>query len=136
MRRQMVLVRAEVKLKGARSSYSSTVLADSGARMSLIDKDLAERLGVRYTGREIDFVSISGHTVKGLEAIVPELEVEGEVLKYEPVAIAEIPKAVRKALSDSELDENVIVGVLTLERANLIPDTTTGRLRKVGSFIL
>jgi len=33
--------------------------------------------------------------VKALEAIVPVLEVEGEVLKYEAVAVAEIPESVK-----------------------------------------
>jgi len=120
---------------GAKESYSSTVLVDSGARMSLLDKHLAEKMGVEYTGREINFLSISGHTVKGLEAIIPKIEVEGEALKYEPVAVAEIPKGVKEALRTSKLDENLIIGILTLERANMITDTTTGKLRRVESFI-
>ena len=49
----MVLVKAKVKLKGLRESYLSTVLVDSGARMTLVDRVLADRLGVEYTGREI-----------------------------------------------------------------------------------
>ena len=131
-----MLVKAKVRLLGVKDSYSSIVLIDSGARMSLLDKALAEKLGVEYTGREIGFISISGHTVKGLEAILSQIDVEGEVLKYEPVAVAEIPKTVKEALRKSELDENVIIGILTLERANMIPDTTTGTLKKVESFIL
>jgi len=131
-----MLVTAKVRLVGSKGSYSSTALADSGARMSLADKSLAERIGVEYTGREINFVSVSGHTVKASEAIVSELELEGEVLKYEPIAVAEIPKLVKETLLKNELDENMLIGVLTLERANTIPDTTTGKLRKVESFIL
>lgn len=73
--------------------------------------------------------------MKGLEAIVPKIDVGGEALKYEPVAVAEIPKSVKEALRKSELDENVVIGILTLERANMIPDTTTGTLRRVESFI-
>ena len=111
----MSAVKARVRLRGTKTGYSSdAVLADSGARMSLIDSSIAERIGVEYTGREINFVSISGHTVKALEAVVVELEVESEILKYEAIA----------------------VGVLTLERANMIPDTTTGKLKKVESFIV
>jgi hypothetical protein len=30
----------------------------------------------------------------------------------------------------------LIIDPLTVERANLLPDTTTGKLRKVESFIL
>jgi len=130
-----MLVKARVRLLGVKDSYSSTVLIDSGARMSLLDKILAEKLGVEYTGREINFVSISGHAVRGLEAILPQINVEGEVLKYEPMVVAEIPKTFKEALRKSDLDENMIIGVLTLERANMIPDTTTGTLKKIESFI-
>lgn len=133
--KHLVLVKAKVRLLGVKDSYSSTVLADTGARMSLVDRLLAERLRVEYTGREINFVSISGHTVKALEAVVSELEVEGEVLKYEAIAVADIPKNVKETLNENGLDENVIIGVLTLERANMVPDTTTGKLKKVESFI-
>jgi predicted aspartyl protease len=132
----MVLVRARVRLTGTKASYSAnTVLADSGARMSLVDRLLAERVGVQHTGREISFTSISGHAVKAFEAVVPELEVEGEILRYEAVSVAEMPNAVKETLRKNGLDENMVVGVLTLERANMVPDATTGKLEKVGSFI-
>jgi hypothetical protein len=130
-----MLVRASVRFWGLKSSYSSIVLVDSGARMSLFDKLLAEKLGVEYTGREISFTSISGHIVKGLEAIVPKIEIEGETLKCEPMVVAEIPQKVKEVLRSNGLDENVIIGVLTLERANMIPDTTAGILKKVEGFI-
>lgn len=42
----------------------------------------------------------------------------------------------KEGLKDSGLDENVVIGLLTLERANMVPDTATGRLKKVESFIL
>ena len=132
----MTIVKTRVKLRGTKGEYESDVLADSGARMSLVDKSLAERLGVEYTGRTIDFVSISGHVVRGSEAMASELRIEDEVLKYEILAVAEIPGPVKEALVKSGLDENFVIGLLTLERANLFPDTTTGVLRKVESFIL
>jgi hypothetical protein len=132
----MTLVKTKIKLKGARDGYLSTVLVDTGARMSLIDKSIADRIGVELTGREIDFVSVSGHIVRASEAVVRELEIEGELLKYEVVAVAEIPEAVKETLTRSELDGRVIVGLLTLERANMLPDMATGALKRVGSFIL
>jgi len=132
----VMLVKANVRFWGLKDSYSSTVLVDSGARMSLLDRILAEKLGVEYTGREINFTSISGHTVKGLEAIVPKIDLEGETLKYEPVVVAEIPRKVKEALRSGNLDENIIIGILTLERANMIPDTTTGTLKRSEIFIL
>ena len=136
MVRQMVLVKARVRLLGTKAGYSAnTVLADSGARMSLVDRLLAERVGVQYTGREINFVSMSGHPVKAVEAIVSELHVEGEVLKYEAIAVAEMPNMVKETLKKNGFDKNIVVGVLTLERANMILDTTTGRLEKVEGFL-
>ncbi|MEM1510116.1 MAG: hypothetical protein QW291_09025 [Thermofilaceae archaeon] len=82
-------MRARVRLSGVRGSYSSTALTDIGARMTLVDKLLAEHIGVEYTGRALSLVTASRHVVRALEASVSELEVEGEVLKYEAVAIAE-----------------------------------------------
>jgi hypothetical protein len=132
----VALVRARVRLSETRESYSSIALVDVGARMTLIDKSLAERVGIQFTGRAINFASVSGHVVKALEAVIPELEIEGEALKYEAVAVAEVPERVREVLRKSEMDENVIVGLLTIERANMMPDTATGVLRRVESFIL
>jgi hypothetical protein len=131
----VVLVKARISLRGSRGFYSSTALVDTGARMTLISRVLAERVGVEYTGRVLSFISISGHVVKAFEAIIPVLEVEGEVLKYEAIAVAEIPESVKKILSQSGLDEDVIIGLLTIERANMIPDTTTGTLKKVEGFV-
>lgn len=131
----MVLVKAKVRLSGLKESFSSTVLIDTGARMTLIDRSLAERIGVQYTGRIIDFISVSGHVVRALEAVVSELEIEGEVLKYDVLAVTDIPEKVKEILRKSEVDENIVIGVLTIERANMIPDTTTGVLRRVESFI-
>lgn len=93
-------------------------------------------MGVEYTGRKITFISISGQVVEADEAMVHEFVVEGERLKYEVIAVAKIPERVKGTLVESDLDPNVIVGLLTLERANLLPDTTTGKLKKVESFIL
>jgi len=118
------------------SGYSAVALVDTGARTTLIDRLPAERAGVEYTGRELSFVSISGHAVKALEAVVPELEVEGEALRYEAVVVAEIPGRVKEALRGSGVDESVVVGILTLERASIVPDAATGTLRGVESFIL
>ncbi len=132
----MTLVKAKIRLSGERETRFLTALVDTGARMTLIDSSLAERIGVQYTGRTISFISVSGHAVKGLEALVLELEVAGEVLKYEAVAVASIPEKVKEALRGSGMDENVIIGLLTIERASMIPDTLTGTLRKVESFIL
>jgi hypothetical protein len=60
----MVLVKAKVRLSGVKDSYSSTDLTDTGTRMTLFDRSLAESVGVKYTGRSIDFILVSGHIVR------------------------------------------------------------------------
>lgn len=132
----MTVVKARISLRESKDSYSSIALVDTGARMTLVDRLLAERIGVVYTGRVLSLVSISGHILKALEAVVPMLEVEGEVLKYEAIAVSDIPEDVKKVLKESNLDENIVIGLLTIERASMVPDTTTGTLRKVESFII
>ena len=132
----MTVVKARISLRESKDSYSSIALVDTGARMTLVDRLLAERIGVVYTGRVLSLVSISGHILKALEAVVPMLEVEGEVLKYEAIAVSDIPEDVKKVLKESSLDENIVIGLLTIERASMVPDTTTGTLRKVESFII
>jgi len=93
-------------------------------------------LGVEYTGRRLDLISVSGYRVEAVEALIPELVLEGEVLRYEAVAVAEIPKEVREALRRDELDEHLVLGLLTLERAGMRPNPATGRLERVESFII
>ena len=66
-----------------------------GERGASINTSTTKRVGVEYTGRTIDFVSISGHVVRGSEAVTSELKIEDEVLKYEILAVAEIPGAVK-----------------------------------------
>jgi len=133
----MTIVRAAVRLAGLKNSYTvDSALVDTGARMTLVDRSLAEHLGVVYTGRKLGFVPASGYRVEAVEAIVPELVLEGEALKYEAVAVTEIPGEVREALRRSGLEELLIVGLLTLERAGMKPNPVTRRLERVEGFIV
>jgi len=133
----MTVVKAAVRLLGLKSSYAATnALVDTGARMTLVDRSLAELIGVEYTGRKLSLISVSGHRIEALEALVPELVLEGEVLKYEAVAVAEIPREVRELLRRNGVDEHVIIGLLTLERAGMMPNPATGKLEKVEIFII
>ena len=56
-------------------------------------------------------------------------------MRYEIVAVADITESVKKVLAQNGFDENIIIGLLTIKRANMMPDTTSGVLRKVESFI-
>jgi len=68
--RLMALVIARAHLQGYKRFYSSTALVDTSVRMTLIDRLLAEEIGVKCTGRILSFISISGQPVKASEAVV------------------------------------------------------------------
>jgi len=133
----MAVVKATVRLLGLKSSYvTNNALVDTGARMTLVDRGLAEYIGVNYTGRKLSLTSVSGHRIEALEALIPEFLLEEETLKHEAVAVAEIPGEVKETLRRNELDERIIVGLLTLERAGMRPNTLTGKLEMVEIFII
>jgi hypothetical protein len=94
----VTIVKARVSLHGFRDTYSCVTLVDTGARMTLIDNVLAERIGVEYTGRVLNLISISEQVLRALEAVVPMLGVEDEELKYEAVAVISIPEDVKRVL--------------------------------------
>jgi len=133
----MTVVKAAVRLLGLKSGYTtSNALVDTGARMTLVDRSLAEHIGVEYTGRKLGPISVSGHRIEALEALVPEFILDEEILKHEAVAVAEIPGEVRETLRRNGLDERIIVGLLTLERAGMRSNALTGRLERVEIFVI
>ncbi len=131
----MGIVKARVRLKGMRSSRECVALVDTGAAMTVIDKGLAEEVGVTYTGRKRSLVSATGHKLEGEVAIIRELVVEDEVLDYEKVMVVELSGEVSKVLRDMGVEDSVIIGLTTIELAGLMPDTATGRLKKVETFL-
>ena len=76
----MGIVRTRVSLKGMRGSRDCIALVDTSIAMTVIDRSLAENVGVTYTGRMRSLVSATGHKLEGEVAIVRELVVEDEVL--------------------------------------------------------
>jgi len=131
----MGTVRAKVVLKGTKDSEECVALVDTGAAMTVIDSSLAEAIGVTYTGRKRSLISATGHKLEGEIAIVRELIVEGEVLDYEKVLKVEFSEEVRKVLRSLEVEDSLILGLTTVELASFMPDTATGRLRKVETFL-
>jgi predicted aspartyl protease len=131
----MGIVRTRVSSKGMRGSKDCIALVDTGAAMTVIDRSLAEEVGVTYTGRRRSLVSATGHKLEGEVAIVRELVVEDEVLDYEKVMVVELSGGLRKVLREIGVDDSVIIGLTTVELAGLMPDTATGRLKKVETFL-
>lgn len=131
----MAIVKSNVELRGSKSSEKGVALVDTGAHMTVIDRHLAEALGVIYTGKERSLISATGHRLKGEVAVIRELIIEGETLDYEKVLVVELNEEVKRTLSNLGVHPSIIIGITTVELANLIPDTTTGRLRKIETFL-
>jgi hypothetical protein len=49
--------------------------------------------------------------------------------------VVELSGDVRKVLRGIGVDDSVIIGLTTVELACLMPDTATGRLKKVETFL-
>ena len=131
----MGIVRARVVVMGSKGSREGTALVDAGAAMTVVDRDFADAVGVVYTGRRRALVSATGHRLEGEVAVVRELIVEGEVLDYEKVLAVRLDEEVKRALRSLDVDDSIIVGVTTIELAGFIPDTATGRLRRIEAFL-
>ena len=102
--------------------------------MTVVDGEVADAVGVMYTDRRRMLISATGHRLEGEVAIVRELNIEGEVLDYEKVLAVKLAEEVKKTLRGLDADDSIIVGITTIELAGFIPDTSTGRLRKIEKF--
>ncbi|MBS7638339.1 hypothetical protein KEJ49_05590 [Candidatus Bathyarchaeota archaeon] len=97
----MGFAKAEFKLTRDRESIEGLALADSGAWYTVIDRGLAEKVGVRYTGlnrAKDNFNSFSGHRIDCQEAVLNSITLEGKAAPSELVAICSIPDPVRELL--------------------------------------
>ena len=129
------IVRAEVVVKGSKGFREGTALVDTGAAMTVVDREVAGAVGVMYTGRRRKLISATGHRLEGEVAIVKELNVEGEVLDYEKILAVKLDEEVKKALRKLDVDDSIIIGITAIELAGFIPDTTKGKLRKIEAFL-
>ena len=131
----MGVVKARVVVSGFKGSRECTALVDTGAAMTVIDRGVAEEVGVMHTGRRRALISASGHKLDGEVVVIRELSIEGEVLDYEKALAVELSREVKEVLRGLGVDENIIVGLATVELAGFIPDTAAGKLRKVEAFL-
>jgi predicted aspartyl protease len=129
------IVRAKVVLRGSKGSREGAALVDTGAAMTVVDRDAADAVGVMYTGKRRTLMSATGHRLEGEVAIVRELSIEEEVLDYEKVLAVRLSEEVKKALRKLDVDDSIIIGITTIELAGFIPDTNTGKLRKIETFL-
>jgi len=130
------VVKAKILIKGFRGFAEEVALVDTGSTYTLIDRSLAEEVGAEATGRKVKLVVADGHEVAGDLAVVREIVVEDEVLPYAHVVVVEIPDKLAERLEGMGLSRRVVVGLLTLEALGLAPDTSTGKLKKVGALFV
>jgi len=128
------IVRAKVVLRGSKGSREGVALVDTGAAMTVVGGEVADAVGVMYTGRRRMLMSATGHRLEGEVAIVRELNIEGEALDYEKVLAVKLGEEVKKTLRELDVDDSIIVGIAAIELAGFIPDTSTGKLRKIETF--
>jgi predicted aspartyl protease len=128
----MGIVLSRFRLVGTKGSASGKAVVDTGTLMSILDRDFAEQIGVERTGRKIDLMTLSGQIVSCEEVLVKELEIEGERLLSEKMAVCELPENVKKMLREKEASENLIVGAVSLELAGYGIDPRRRKLVKVG----
>jgi len=131
-----MLVRAGFKVIGFRESIEGVALVDTGASLTMLDRGVADGIGVKYVGRRVRIVVADGHEVKGELAIVDKLIVEGEELPYAYVVAFDFPTRVRERLREEGLSDCCIIGLTTLELLQLVPDITTGKLRRTSALLL
>jgi len=131
-----MLVKAGFRVIGSRGSIEGVALVDTGASLTMLDRGVAGGIGVKYVGRRVRIVVADGHEVESELAIVDKLVVEGEELPYAYVAVLDFPARVRERLREEGLSDCYTIGLTTLELLQLVPDTTTGKLRKTSALLL
>ena len=113
---------------GEKRVFEGIALVDIGAWYTVIDKELAEEIGVKYTDLVLGLTSFSGHRVRCDEALVNSLRVEEKTAPFELVAICTIPGQVKELLRKLEVSDRIIIGIHTLERLGYMVDPVTHRL--------
>lgn len=111
-------------------------MVDTGASITILDRGVAEDIGVEVTKMRGELVTASGHRVEGVIGVLRRMVLEDEELPYAYVLLTSIPEEVAKTLKRNGLDEWIIVGVTALELAGYIADPRTGVLRRTELLLI
>jgi len=133
---RLTIVKARLRLEGLKEGSEDMVLVDTGASITVVDRDMADKVGVIYVNRTLTPTTASGHKIEGELAVINKLVLEKEELPYAHLLILHLPEEVKEMLRSKQLSDWGIIGLTTLELLNLIPDTTTGKLKKTEAFML
>lgn len=131
----MTIVRARVRVEGFEKAREGMALVDTGASVTILDRGVAEDIGVEITKMKRALVTASGHRVEGVVGILRKMALEEE-LPYAYVLLASIPKQVAEILEEEGLENWIIVGVTALELAGYAVDPRTGTLRKTELLLI
>ena len=132
----MTIVKAKVKAIGPRRSVEGLALVDTGSSLTLIDREVADSIGVKHLGRKVKIIVADGHELHAELTIVDRLIIEGEELPYTHVATPSFTEELKERLRELELSDWCIIGPTTLELLQLTPNPTTGTLRKSTALLL
>jgi len=128
-------VKARATVIGFKDRVEGTVLVDTGASLTPLDRRIAEIVGVKSVGRTVNVIA-DGHELVAELAILEKLIVEYEELPYAYVAVLEFPNNLRQKLRELSLVDWRMLGLSTLELLQLAPDVRTGTLRKTTAFAI
>jgi len=132
----ILIVKASITINGDKSSISEVALTDTGSALTLLDEVIANTVGVRMLNRKIRLVVADGHEVVAKLGVIKELIVEGESLPEVHVGVTKFPEKVKEILRKLGLADWCVIGLATLEILGLAPNTSSGKLEKVGVIIL
>jgi len=130
------IVRADVRVEGVKGAAEGTVLVDTGSAMTLVDREVGSRIGVKLTGRVVKLTVADGHEVKGELAIAERVIVDEEELPGAHIVLIAFPDELRRRLRELGLSTWCILGLTTLEILGLTPDVTRGKLKKTGILLV
>ncbi|MEM0439929.1 MAG: aspartyl protease family protein [Sulfolobales archaeon] len=131
-----MIVRARIVIRGSKGYFEELALVDTGASITLLDTNAAEHLGVKYLGRKMKLIVADGHEIAGELAIVDSLSVEGEELPGAHVLVIDFPARLSESLKSLGVSGRVVLGLSILEILGLVPNTSTGRVEKVGLYAI
>ncbi len=74
-----LLLKANLRLEGSKERLEGIALVDNGASVTVIDKDIADKVGITYVKRTLIITTASGHKMKGELGVVNKLTIEEEL---------------------------------------------------------
>lgn len=82
----MTIVRARVRVEGFEKAREGMALVDTGASVTILDRGVAEDIGVEITKMKRALVTASGHRVEGVVGILRKMALEEDAANQHPEA--------------------------------------------------